>query len=171
MTDVTTRDFDYVVIGSGFGGSVSALRFAEKGYRVAVLEKGRRYAAEDFPKTNWNLRKYLWMPQLGLLRHPNADAVQHVLVLHGVGVGGGSLVYANTVLRAAGRGLPRARVGPWRLEGELAPHYAEARGDARRHPSPKPRPGRRGCCGGRRRASGEDTFQRTTSGSSSANRT
>ena len=58
--------YDYIVIGSGFGGSVSALRLAEKGYRVAVLEKGKRYRSEDFPATNWNLRKYLWMPNFKL---------------------------------------------------------------------------------------------------------
>src|SRR6266700_3026028 len=72
-------DYDVVVIGSGFGGSVAALRLAEKGYRVAVLEAGRRFADEDFPKTSWDLR--------------------NVLVLSGAGVGGGSLVYANTLYR------------------------------------------------------------------------
>ena len=58
--------YDYIVIGSGFGGSVAALRLAQKGYRVAVLEMGKRYRNEDFPKTNWNLQKSIWMPRLGL---------------------------------------------------------------------------------------------------------
>jgi cholesterol oxidase len=60
------NDYDYIIIGSGFGGSVAALRLAEKGYRVAVLEQGRRYRPEDFPRTNWNLRKFLWLPWIGL---------------------------------------------------------------------------------------------------------
>ena len=91
-------DFDFVVIGSGFGGSVSALRLSEKGYRVAVLEMGKRWAASDFPKTNWNVRKYLWMPKLGLHGIQQMTVLEHVVVLHGAGVGGGSLVYANTLV-------------------------------------------------------------------------
>lgn len=66
MTQPPPFDADFAVIGSGFGGSVSALRLAEKGYTVTVLEKGKRYRTEDFPKTNWHLRKYLWMPRIGL---------------------------------------------------------------------------------------------------------
>ncbi len=80
--------YDFIVIGSGFGGSVSALRLAQKGYRVAVLEKGRRYRSSDFPKTNWNLRKSVWMPGLGLLGIQALTLLRHVLVLHGTGVGG-----------------------------------------------------------------------------------
>jgi cholesterol oxidase len=93
----TPFDFDFVVIGSGFGGSVSALRLAEKGYRVCVLERGPRWDARDFPKTNWNLRKSLWMPRakcFGILR---LSFLSDVFVLSGAGVGGGSLVYANTL--------------------------------------------------------------------------
>ena len=91
------REVDYVVIGSGFGGSVSALRLAEKGYSVVVLERGRRFAAADFPKTNWNVRKSLWIPRakcFGILR---LSFLSDVFVLSGSGVGGGSLVYANTL--------------------------------------------------------------------------
>ena len=90
-------DHDFVVIGSGFGGSVSALRLAEKGYRVCVLERGRRFAPGDFPRTNWNLRRSLWLPMLkcfGILR---LSVLRDAFVLSGAGVGGGSLVYANTL--------------------------------------------------------------------------
>ncbi|HVV82731.1 MAG TPA: GMC family oxidoreductase [Kofleriaceae bacterium] len=90
-------DVDYAVIGSGFGGSVSALRLAEKGYSVCVLERGRRFAASEFPRTNWNLRRSLWMPRakcFGILR---LSVLSDVFVLSGSGVGGGSLVYANTL--------------------------------------------------------------------------
>ena len=94
-----TQISDYIVIGSGFGGSVSALRLAEKGYSVLVLEKGRRYRTEDFPETNWNIRKYLWMPRLGLYGIQRLDLFRHAFILSGVGVGGGSLVYANTLMK------------------------------------------------------------------------
>ncbi len=88
--------FDYIVIGSGFGGSVSAMRLSEKGYSVLVLEKGKRYAAKDFPKTNWNIRKYLWMPLVKCFGIQKLTFFKEVFVISGVGVGGGSLVYANT---------------------------------------------------------------------------
>ena len=91
------RDFDVVVIGSGFGGSVAALRLTEKGYRVAVLEAGRRFKDNDFPKTSWRLSKFLFMPRLGLRGIQRIHALPDVLVLAGAGVGGGSLVYANTL--------------------------------------------------------------------------
>ncbi|HEY3445962.1 MAG TPA: GMC family oxidoreductase [Myxococcales bacterium] len=89
--------FDFVVVGSGFGGSVSALRLAEKGYKVAVLEAGKRWASADFPKTSWNLRKFLWAPRLRCFGIQRLTLLRDVLVLHGAGVGGGSLVYANTL--------------------------------------------------------------------------
>jgi cholesterol oxidase len=92
------EEFDYIVIGSGFGGSVSAMRLAEKGYSVLVIEKGRRYKTTDFPKTNWNLRKYLWMPAIGFLGFQKLDLYRHAFILSGTGVGGGSLVYANTLM-------------------------------------------------------------------------
>ncbi len=91
-------DHDFVVIGSGFGGSVSALRLTEKGYKVAVLEQGKRFGAKDFAKTNWNVWKYLWMPKLGFHGIQQITLLRDVLVFHGAGVGGGSLVYANTLL-------------------------------------------------------------------------
>ena len=91
------RDFDVVVIGSGFGGSVAALRLREKGYSVAVLEAGRRFKDKDFPKTSWRLHRFLFFPRLGLTGIQRIHALPDVMVLAGAGVGGGSLVYANTL--------------------------------------------------------------------------
>lgn len=92
------REYDYIIIGSGFGGSVSALRLAEKGYKVLVIEKGKWFTEPShFPKTNWNLRKWLWAPAIGLTGLFKMTFFRHVGVLSGVGVGGGSLVYANTL--------------------------------------------------------------------------
>ncbi len=90
------QKFDYIVIGSGFGGSVSAMRLAEKGYTVLVIEKGKRWKAEDFPKTNWNVKKYLWLPLLKCFGFQKLTFFKEVFIISGVGVGGGSLVYANT---------------------------------------------------------------------------
>ncbi|QQR98861.1 MAG: GMC family oxidoreductase [Sphingobacteriales bacterium] len=91
-------EYDYVIIGSGFGGSVSALRLSEKGYKVLVIEKGKWFnKPEDFAKTNWNLRKWMWMPKLGLQGLFKLTFYRHVAIVSGVGVGGGSLVYANTL--------------------------------------------------------------------------
>jgi cholesterol oxidase len=91
------NQFDVVIIGSGFGGSVSAMRLIEKGYNVAVLEAGRRFADKDFPKTSWRINKFLFAPKLGLRGIQRIHALPDVLVLCGAGVGGGSLVYANTL--------------------------------------------------------------------------
>lgn len=120
--------YDYLIVGSGFGGAVSALRLSEKGYRVAVLEKGKRWSPATYPRTNWNVRKSLWMPALKLQGILQMTLLEHVLVLHGVGVGGGSLVYANTLVVPPEKVL---RDGPW-PEGTdwaaaLAPHYETAR--------------------------------------------
>lgn len=90
-------EYDYVIIGSGFGGSVSALRLSEKGYKVLVIEKGKWFKSEDFPKTNWNLKKWLWEPKAKLNGFFKMTFLNHVTVLSGVGVGGGSLTYANTL--------------------------------------------------------------------------
>jgi cholesterol oxidase len=90
------QQFDYIVIGSGFGGSVSAMRLAEKGYKVLVIEKGKRWESKDFPKSNWNLRKYIWLPLLRCFGFLRLSFFKEVFILSGVGVGGGSLVYANT---------------------------------------------------------------------------
>ena len=88
--------YDYVIIGSGFGGSVSAMRLAEKGYSVLIIEKGKNYSEKDFPKTNWNFKKFFWAPMLGWFGIQKITFFPQVMILSGVGVGGGSLVYANT---------------------------------------------------------------------------
>jgi cholesterol oxidase len=120
-------DADFLIVGSGFGGSVSALRLVEKGYRVLVLEAGRRFAAEDFPRTNWNLRKFLWAPALGCYGIQRITPLRDALVLSGAGVGGGSLVYANTLLIPPRPFFVDPRWGhldDW--ERALAPHYQTA---------------------------------------------
>ncbi len=94
-------DFDFIVIGSGFGGSVSAHRLTEKGYRVAVMEMGRRWSAEDYPKTSWSLHRWFWRPKLALRGFFNMRFFRHVTILHGCAVGGGSITYAATLLRPA----------------------------------------------------------------------
>jgi cholesterol oxidase len=90
-------DFDYIVIGSGFGGSVAALRLTEKGYRVAVMEMGLRWTPENLPKTNWQIRRWIWRPGLALHGFFNIEPFRHVLILHGCAVGGGSITYASTL--------------------------------------------------------------------------
>ncbi len=125
---MSTRDVDVLVIGSGFGGSVAALRLTEKGYRVAVLEAGRRFGPDDFARTNWDLRRYLFMPRLGLYGIQRLSMLDDLVVLSGAGVGGGSLVYANTLVEPLDPFYadPQwAAVADWREE--LAPFYALAR--------------------------------------------
>ena len=90
-------DYDYIIIGSGFGGSVSALRLSEKGYKVLVIEKGKWWKSSDFPKTIWNLKKWMWLPLLNFFGFFKLTFYKHIGILSGVGVGGGSLVYANTL--------------------------------------------------------------------------
>ncbi|WP_333767889.1 GMC family oxidoreductase [Streptomyces sp. IBSBF 2435] len=121
-------DYDVVVIGSGFGGAVSALRLTEKGYRVGVLEAGRRFAREELPKNSWDFRNYLWAPALGLYGIQRIHVLGNVLVLAGAGVGGGSLNYANTlyVPPAAFFQDPQwGRITDW--QAELAPYYDQAK--------------------------------------------
>jgi cholesterol oxidase len=121
-------DYDYIVIGSGFGGSVSALRLAEKGYSVAVLEMGKRFGVDDFPKTTWQIHKHLWMPKFLLHGFFQMTWLKDVLIFHGAGVGGGSLVYANTLLVPPTEAFSDPRWpddDSW--EEKLAPHYDMAK--------------------------------------------
>src|ERR1700738_1069630 len=122
-------DYDVVIIGSGFGGSVTALRLTEKGYRVGVLEAGRRFSDEDFAKTSWNLRKFLWAPKLGMYGIQRIHLLRNVMVLAGAGVGGGSLNYANTLYRPLKPFFtdPRwADITDW--EEEVQPFFADRPG-------------------------------------------
>ncbi|HEX3782371.1 MAG TPA: GMC family oxidoreductase [Pseudonocardiaceae bacterium] len=122
-----TPDYDVIVVGSGFGGSVAALRLTEKGYRVAVIEAGRRFADDEFAKTSWDARRYLWAPRLGCFGIQRIHLLSDVIVLAGAGVGGGSLVYANTLYRPLGgfyADRQWAHITDW--EAELAPFYDQA---------------------------------------------
>jgi len=120
-------DVDWVVIGSGFGGSVSALRLAEKGYRVAVLECGRRFRDQDFASSTWSLRRYFWAPRVGMRGILRLSTFKDIAVVSGCGVGGGSLGYANTLYVPPSQFFQDEQwsgLADW--ERELAPHYAEA---------------------------------------------
>src|SRR5919112_797757 len=126
ISDMAQRDLDWLVIGSGFGGSVSALRLAEKGYSVSVLESGRRFADDELPRSTWDLRRYFYAPRLGMRGIFRLSTFRDVTVVSGAGVGGGSLGYANTLYRAPKRFYadPRwAGLNDW--ESALAPHYDE----------------------------------------------
>lgn len=121
-------DYDVLIIGSGFGGSVAALRAVEKGYRVAVLESGRRFEDDELPKTSWRLRKYLWAPALGCYGVQRIHLLPDVLVMAGAGVGGGSLNYANTLYQPPAKFFEDPQWGSitdW--QRELNPYYDQAR--------------------------------------------
>jgi cholesterol oxidase len=121
-------DYDVIVIGSGFGGSVTALRLTEKGYRVGVLEAGQRFDEHNTPKTSWDVRNFLWAPKLGCFGLQRIHLIKNVVVLAGAGVGGGSLNYANTLYEPPAPFFadPQwAHITDWRAE--LAPFYAQAK--------------------------------------------
>lgn len=126
MTERAT-DFDVLIVGSGFGGSVTALRLVEKGYKVGVLEAGPRYADNELPKNSWELKKYLWAPKLGCYGIQRIHLLHDVLILAGAGVGGGSLNYANTLYVPP---EPFFRDAQWRditdWRSELTPYYEQA---------------------------------------------
>jgi cholesterol oxidase len=124
---VPNHDFDFIVIGSGFGGSITAHRLTEKGYRVAVMEMGRRWTPENLPTTNWHIWRWIWRPALALRGFFNIELFRHVVIMHGCAVGGGSITYANTML------VPRDSIwdtgswvglAPWKTE--MPAHYQTA---------------------------------------------
>ena len=125
--DPSAFDHDWIVVGSGFGGSVSALRLAEKGYRVCVLEAGRRYRDYEYAESAWNLWRFLWAPSLGMRGILRLTPFKDIFIASGAAVGGGSAVYANTLYRAKPAFFANAQ---WRALGDwaadLAPHYATA---------------------------------------------
>lgn len=125
---MASYDYDVLVVGSGFGGSVTALRLTEKGYRVGVIEAGRRFDTDTLPKTSWNLRKFLWAPGLGLRGIQRITPLKDIAILSGAGVGGGSLVYANTLYEPLAPFYTDKQWGhitDWKAE--LAPFYDQAK--------------------------------------------
>jgi cholesterol oxidase len=125
---VASFDYDVMVIGSGFGGSVAALRLSEKGYRVGVLEAGRRFDESTYPRTSWDVRNFLFAPRLGCYGIQRISPLRDVVVLSGAGVGGGSLVYANTLYEPAPSFFDDphwSHITDWR--SELAPFYDQAK--------------------------------------------
>ncbi|GAC56627.1 hypothetical protein GOHSU_12_00170 [Gordonia hirsuta DSM 44140 = NBRC 16056] len=125
---MASTDFDVLIIGSGFGGSVSALRLVEKGYKVGVIEAGRRFEDDQFAKTSWRVNKFLWAPKLGLYGIQRIHMLKDVVVLAGAGVGGGSLNYANTLYKPSSpffQDPQWAHITDW--EAELTPYYEQAR--------------------------------------------
>jgi cholesterol oxidase len=120
-------DFDFIVIGSGFGGSVSAHRLTEKGYRVTVIEMGRRWSPDNLPHTSWSIHRWFWRPKLGLRGFFNMRFFRHVTILHGCAVGGGSITYACTLLSSPEKVW---ETGSWtglaNWKAEMPGHYETA---------------------------------------------
>ncbi|MBW9213857.1 GMC family oxidoreductase [Mumia sp. zg.B53] len=128
MNDTAPQHYDVLVIGSGFGGSVTALRLTEKGYRVGVLEAGARFRDEDFADNSWNLRRYLFAPEVGCYGIQRINLLKDVMIMSGAGVGGGSLVYANTLYEPFEpfyRDPAWGHITDWKAE--LAPFYDQAK--------------------------------------------
>lgn len=116
-------DFDYIIVGSGFGGSVSAMRLAQKGYKVAILESGKRWHGNQFPRTNWNIFKFLWFPKIFCYGFQRVNLLEHVMILSGAGVGGGSLVYANTLYKPLDRFYKHKAVAALGGKARMLPFY------------------------------------------------
>ena len=158
MPRLVAHDFDWIVIGSGFGGSVAALRLAEKGYTVGVVECGRRYEDDDYASTTWNWRRFLWSPRLGLKGIMRMTLFKDVFVLSGSGVGGGSLVYANTLYRPPERFFESDQ---WkddrRLAGDARAALRHGRAHARRHARSRSTTRATRCCASSRSRSASRT--------------
>jgi cholesterol oxidase len=125
---MTKNVYDYVVVGSGFGGSVAAMRLSEKGYSVLVLERGKRFRDQDFPHSNWNIFKYLWLPVARCFGIQQITLMKDIMVLHGSGVGGGSLVYGNVLMEpsdALFEASGWSDLADWK--STLRPHYETAK--------------------------------------------
>ena len=120
-------EFDYIVVGSGFGGSVSAMRLSQKGYKVGVIESGKRWKADDFAEKNWNLRKFLWMPGIGLYGIQRMNMLRDIFILSGAGVGGGSLNYANTLYIPGDTFFEKESMQRLGGKEEFMPYYALAK--------------------------------------------
>jgi len=167
MAETTTHteidfDTDVAIVGSGFGGSVAAHRLTEKGYSVKVLEKGKRWRPDDFPKSNWNIRKSFWFPYIGCRGIFGMRLLREALVLHGVGVGGGSLVYANTLFEAPDRVWDDPQwkgLEDWRAI--IPEHYATARRMLGVVETPKLGPADEALRRAAARRGREDTFRNT----------
>lgn len=128
MEPLPECDFDFIIVGSGFGGSVAAHRLTEKGYRVAVMEMGRRWTAENLPETNWQIWRWIWRPKLALRGFFNIEPFRHVMILHGCAVGGGSITYANTSLEPPPHVWDNGSwsgLAPWK--SQMPRHYDTAR--------------------------------------------
>jgi cholesterol oxidase len=157
--------FDYIVIGSGFGGSVAAMRLAEKGYRVLVLERGKRFEDEDFATTNWHVTKYLWAPALRCFGVLQISPFKNVWVLHGSGVGGGSLGYANVLMQPDEILFANPawkHLADWK--NILLPHYDTARRMLGVTPNPQFTPADEVMQAIAREVGNEDTFRPTEVG-------
>ncbi len=165
LTSEKDLTYDYVVIGSGFGGSVSAMRLSEKGYRVLVLERGKRWADEDFPKSNWLFWKYLWFPVVRAFGILQLSFFKDVFVLHGSGVGGGSLGYATVLMEPDERLFAAPGwhdLADWRTV--LRPHFDTAKGMLGVAPNPRLTPADKVLRGIAADWGRGETFQPTTVG-------
>ena len=159
-------DFDWLVIGSGFGGSVSALRLAQKGYRVGVLECGRRFADDELPKSTWDLRRYWYAPRLGLNGIFRLTIFKDVAIASGSGVGGGSLGYANTLYRAPARFYEDPQWARARTTGRPRSRRTTTRrsGCSASSPTTRTTPPTTTCASTRRRSASADTYAKTRVG-------